>query len=109
MAEKKNISVPRGSSVRLIFRNKAGVALPGSTVKFTVSRAPNSSTKIIPTKACSTPDEQGDCYCDVTADETDVTPGEFFYDARVVTAGSETLLVSGVFSITPIAQLPAAS
>lgn len=107
MAIRTNISVPRGSSIRLNFYNKPPGALPGSTIKFTVSRAPNSSTKIIATKACATPDEDGEYHCDLTATETNVTPGEYFWDTRLVDSGAETLLGSGIFTITPIAQLPA--
>lgn len=108
MATKTNIAIPRGSSVRLNFSNAPAGALPGSTVKFTVSRKANSSTKIISTKSCSTPDGNGAFYLDLTASDTNVDPGEYFWDTRVTTSGVETLLGYGLFTVTPIAQLPTA-
>ena len=109
MAIKTNIAVPRGSSVRLTFSNKPAGELPGSTTKFTVARAANSSTKIIPSKSCSTPTSDGVYHVDLSASDTNVAPGEYFWDTRVVTSGAETLLGYGVFTVLPIAQLPSAS
>lgn len=109
MAIKTNIAVPRGSSIRIYFSNTPAGALPGNTIKFTVARKANSSTKIIPTKSCSTPDSDGKYHCDLSASDTNVEPGEYFWDTRSVTSGAETLLGYGIFTVLPIAQLPSAS
>lgn len=106
MALSKNIAIPRGSHVTLNFSNVPAGELPGDEVKFTVSRGPNSTVKIIGPKDCTTPNEQGVYRCTLTASDTDKTPGKYFWDTRINTEGSETLLAYGVFVITPIAQLP---
>ena len=106
MALTKNLAVPRGSKVTLNFSNTPAGALPGNTIKFTVARAPNSATKIIPAKACSAPNSDGKYNCSLSSSDTDVTPGKYFWDTRIVDAGNETLLASGLFVVTGIAQLP---
>ena len=108
MAETKNISIPRGSKVTLNFPNVGAEELPGVTMHFTVARAPNSLVKIIGPKTCTVPDEDGSFSCDLSAEETNVTPGKYFYDVRCVVEGAETLLASGICVITGIAELPEA-
>lgn len=109
MALTKNLAVPRGSKVTLNFSNTPAGTLPGTMIKFTVSRAPNSATKIIPKKACSAPDSDGKYNCSLSSSDTNVTPGKYFWDTRIDEAGNETLLGSGLFVITGIAQLPEAA
>lgn len=102
----KNITFPRGSRVTLRFRRVPPSALPGSTIHFTVARARNSTTKIIDTANCSAPDSQGVFSHVIPASDTDVEPGRYFWDARIVDAGQETLIESGICMITGIAELP---
>lgn len=106
MAETTNIAIPRGSKYTLLFRNTPAGVLPGSTIKFTVSRNPDSATKLIGPKDCSAPNGSGEYICVLTSEDTDISHGKYFWDTRIVDEGNETLLASGLFVITPIAQLP---
>lgn len=106
MAITTNIVIPRGSKVTLRFFNTPAGALPSSTIKFTVSRNPDSATKLIAPKACSAPNLSGEYTCELSASETNLAKGKYFWDTRVDEAGNETLLGSGLFVITGIAQLP---
>lgn len=106
MAETTNIAIPRGSKYTLLFRNTPAGVLPGSTIKFTVSRNPDSATKLIGPKACSAPNGSGEYTCALTSEDTDIPHGKYFWDTRIDEAGNETLLGSGLFVITGIAQLP---
>lgn len=92
----------RGDHVPLRFVPTA--PLPGTAVVFTVAARPDSRTKIVPTRACTLVD--GAYETAITSAELDVTPGRYFWDARLTDAGSETLLGSGVFEILACAQLP---
>lgn len=97
-----DLSVYRGDHVPLRFVPDA--TLPGSDVRFTVAARPDSRTKIVETRACDLVD--GAYETAITSAEMNVTPGRFFWDARLTDAGSETLLGSGVFEILACAQLP---
>lgn len=88
------------------FSNVPAGPLPGSVIHFSVARNPNSPVKIIPTKVCSAPDGEGVYTYTLTAADTNVEPGKYFWDTRVVDDGVETLLGSGLFVVTGIAELP---
>lgn len=104
MATETNISIPRGSKATLNFTLSSGV-LPGSDIRFTVSRAPNSATKMVAPKTC-TVTSTTEYNSALSATETDLTPAVYYWDSRCVDSGSETLLGYGLFEITAIAQLP---
>jgi hypothetical protein len=108
MAETKNIAIPRGSRATLNFANVGTDALPGTSIKVTVARAPNSTVKMIGPKDCTTPSDDA-FTCVLSSQDTDVAPGKYFWDARCVDEGAETLLVSGICVITPVAGLPASA
>lgn len=105
MAETTNFSIPRGSRVTLNFVLTPAGPLSG-TMKFTLARRANSATKIVSPKTITGNATGGTCV--LTSAETNVAPAEYFWDARIVDSGSETLLGSGVCTITPIAALPTA-
>ena len=105
MAETTNISIPRASRVTLNFVLTPAGPLSG-VMKFTMARRANSATKIISPKTITGNATGGSCV--LMSTETDVTPAEYSWDARIIDSGSETLLGSGVCTITPIAALPTA-
>lgn len=103
------ISVYRGEEVTLEFTMNpipaAGIA--GWTIHFTVSKVAGSPVKIIPAKVATvTSGPLGTFSVSLDADETDTTPGTYYYDAWRVDAENEKVLAIGTFNLLPVARIP---
>lgn len=88
----------------------------GDTIYFTVKTAPDSdatdSSALIKTNwvygTDVTPDADGTLQLILTATETDIDYGDYFYDLKIVTAenpSAESTLVTGDFTIMDVATL----
>ena len=97
-----NITVPRANRVTLNFVLTPAAALPANT-RFTVSRRPDSATKLIAPKAVTSASPGGSVT--LTAVETDLPAGTYAWDAKA-TDSPETTVGRGKFTITATSYDP---
>jgi hypothetical protein len=99
------ISVPRANAVTINLVMVPEGPLPANTM-FTVSRQPNSATKLIEPKAVTSNPTGGTVL--LTAEDTDLAPGEYAWDAKCTDA-PETTAGQGTFTITATSYDPVAA
>jgi hypothetical protein len=98
MALKPNITLIRGDSTSITFtltENNTPVDLTGSTVFFTAKPALTNdisdNTAVISVEVTSHTDpENGETVIPLTSSDTDVTPGDYYYDIQVKNGSSIT-------------------
>lgn len=97
-----DITIPRANAATINLVLTPAAALPANT-KFTVSKRPNSLTKLIDAKAVTSVSPGGTVV--LTAEDTDLTPAEYAWDAKC-TDSPETTVGRGKFTITATSSDP---
>lgn len=107
MAVEAQLDVFRKNRVRLDFTMDPVLDVTGWTLVFNVSTARDRAQKLIDDKAMSvTSGPDGTFSVTLTAAETDLAAGQYFWDVTRVDMAEETTLALGVFRVIGVAKAP---
>jgi hypothetical protein len=97
------IRVYRAEYPVIRFTLTTGEDISAWTLQFTVAAALNSPTKVLEKACVVTSGPLGTFTCTLTDVETDIAPGNYYFDVWRTDAGFEELLGEGRFTILPAA------
>jgi hypothetical protein len=104
----QTITIYRGEAPVLNFTLAPVVDISGWTLKFTVAKKSNSVTKMCSATPTILSGPAGTFRATLTAAQTDIAPGAYFFDVWRLDAGFEEVLASGEVVVVGVARIPTA-
>jgi hypothetical protein len=106
MAVTQTITMYRGEQVVLSWTMSPVVNIAGWTLVFTVARKANSPSKLITQAATVVSGPAGTFTVTLTEEQSNLTPGSYFFDVWRTDEGYEQVIAIGPFVISPTARVP---
>jgi hypothetical protein len=102
----QSISIYRGEDVTFPFTMSPPKDITGWVISFTVSKSVNSPVKLMQVTATITSGPNGTFNVILTSAQTDIEPGNYYYDVFRVTPGNNRILSVGEFNLKGDAREP---